>query len=535
MGRLARLTRTMSRFPKATAFAAGAVATLAMPPIFAWPVLFAVFPCLVWLLDSANSDQDSWRVTAWRGGILGWWFGFGYFFIGVYWISASLFVEADQFLWLLPFSATLIPAGLACFYAVCIAVASAFAWKPGLGRILALALALTVAEWLRGHLFTGLPWNMLGYALTAPPLLIQSAAFVGVYALTLPTVVIFAWPALSMHEPGGSARWSAWGPPVLALACLGLLGAWRLQGADPADVPGVRLRLVQPSIPQDVKWRSERRAEIFRGYLDLSRRNASGQVDDLAGITHVIWPESAIPFLLLSSAEALEAIAGTLPDGVRLITGAIRVDEADESATPPKPRRIFNSMLALDDRATLLGTYDKVHLVPFGEYLPFQRLLEAMGFEQLTRVRGGFASGERGGLTWAVPGLPPIRPLVCYESIFPDEVAASHSRPGLLLNVTNDGWFGRTAGPHQHLHQARVRAVEQGLPLVRVANTGISGVIDGKGRIVARMRLGVRGVIDATLPGALPPTVYARYGEWWLVVMLAIGTGTWWRAGRRAP
>jgi apolipoprotein N-acyltransferase len=522
-------------WPRLAAIICGALSTLAMPPVFAWPVLFATFYGLVRLIDDAVVRC----VPGWPQGravfAVGWLFGFGYFVTGLYWISASLFVEPDKFLWLLPFSASLIPAGLAIFFGLAV-VAAARAWRPGPARVVALALALTIAEWLRGHVFTGLPWNVLGYALTAPPLLMQSASLVGTYALTFFAVLLFALPAVCRDAEVSvrKGRLCA-GVPLVALALLALHGAYRLSLPEPPAVAGVRLRLIQPNVSQDMKWRHENRESIFRGYLELSQRNPKGEKDGLAGITHVIWPESAIPFLLLNSSAALEAIADLLPDGTNLITGAIRLEQTVPTDGSAPHRHIFNSILALDDRAQLTGVYDKVHLVPFGEYLPFQKLLEAIGLRQLTQLQGGFATGSHAARYLQLPGLPPASPLICYESIFPDEVVTRGKRPAFFLNVTNDGWFGRTAGPHQHFHQARVRAVEQGLPLVRVANTGVSGVIDGRGGILQRAGLGQEVVIDTGLPSRLAPTLYSRFGELLLVLVLAGGLTVWFLLVRHQP
>jgi apolipoprotein N-acyltransferase len=522
----------LARRPWLAAFACGALATLAMPPVFAWPVLFAAFYGLVRLIDGAVAGRTvRWpRLRAAFG--IGWLFGFGYFVTGLYWISASLFVEPDKFLWLLPFSASLIPAGLAVFYAVAV-LAAASVWQPGPARIVALALGFAGAEWLRGHVLTGLPWNMLGYALTAPPLFLQSAALAGTYVLTFFTVLLFALPAVCL-EPGATVRTQRL-CAILPLTTLGLLavhGAYRLVQPQKPPVPEVRLRLVQPNVSQNMKWRYENRGSIFRNYLDLSRRNPNGEDDGLVGITHVVWPESAIPFLLLDSAEALEAVAGMLPDGTSLITGAIRVEQTQPAAGGEALRLVYNSILALDDRAQLTGVYDKLHLVPFGEYLPFQRVLEAIGLRQLTQLQGGFATGNHAERILQLPGLPAFSPLICYESIFPDGVVTRGRRPAFFLNVTNDGWFGRTAGPHQHFHQARVRAVEQGLPLIRVANTGISGVIDDRGRILQSASLGREAVIDTDLPAMGAPTLYGRFGEWLLVLVLACGAAAWFRLSR---
>jgi len=244
---------------------------------------------------------------------------------------------------------------------------------------------------------------------------------------------------------------------------------------------------------------------------------ASGVSD----VTHVIWPESALPFVLSESPEALAAIAALLPDDVTLITGAVR-------RAPPAPGdtsgryRAFNSVHVINGKGEIVATYDKTHLVPFGEYLPLQKLLESIGLEQLTRMRGGFTAGlaEK---TLHLKGAPPVGPLVCYEIIFPGGAIDRADRPGWMLNLTNDAWFGDSTGPRQHLHQARLRAVEEGLPVVRAANTGISAVIDPYGRIVQELPLNRRGIIDSGLPEALPPTIFARYGDRILAALLVIG------------
>jgi apolipoprotein N-acyltransferase len=278
---------------------------------------------------------------------------------------------------------------------------------------------------------------------------------------------------------------------------------------------------VQASIDQRDKWKFEKQAAIFRDQLDLSRHDASGRRDDLADITHLIWPEAAMPFLPLQHPEALAAIGALLPDGTQLISGALRLKK---SAADPRLRRRegYNSMMVFADKGTLEEVYDKIHLVPFGEYLPFQAALEAIGLEQLTRWRGGFSVGPNPRPLLSIPGLPAVVGLICYEAIFPAEIVQGAHRPGLMLNLTNDGWFGDTTGPWQHFHQSRVRAVEEGLPLVRSANNGVSAVIDGQGRLLALLPLNARGVIDSGIPTALSPPPYARFGDWTFVALVLV-------------
>lgn len=504
----------------ALAFAAGALSNLAMAPVLLAPVLFLTLPILVWLIDDAAARPGGAVARARAAASAGWWLGFGYFLPGLIWIGEAFLVEADVFGWLLPFAVTLMPAGLALFWAGA-AAAAALAWPSGVARLLVLALALAAAEWLRGHVLTGFPWNVLGYALTWPLTLMQGAGLIGIYGLTLLVVPVFSAPLVLAADagPGARRRAAACGllgaaAPVLLLAAY---GAVRLATTPAQSVAGVRLRIVQPSVPQREKWRADKQAAIFQDHLALSARDAAGRKDDLAGITHLVWPEAAMPFLPLEHPEALAAIGDMLPDGAVLLTGALRREGAAGTpaagAAPGPPIRAYNSLMVFDSAGRLDGAYDKTHLVPFGEYLPWQSALEAIGLEQLTRWRGGFTEGATPRPTLGVPGLPAVGGLICYEAIFPGVGAQSRERPGVLVNVTNDGWFGNSTGPRQHFHQARVRAVEEGLPLVRAANNGISAVIDPSGRVLAMLGLDARGTIDSTLPAAGAPPLYARIGD----------------------
>jgi apolipoprotein N-acyltransferase len=524
MHQLVNLVRCSTGWRRALIAAlAGAASVLAMAPFFAWPILFLTLPVLIWLVDASAAAPSlsprSWRPAA-RAAAAGWWFGFGYFIAGLFWIGEAFLVEAEKFAILMPFAVCLLPAGLALFWAAATGAAR-LVWKPGFARILVLAVTLSVAEWLRGHLFTGFPWNVLGYALTWPPVLMQSSALLGIYGLTLVAIVVFASPAvlwIDAAERLVPERWRfggllAAGAPIAALA---MWGAIRLATTEAPPVEHVRVRLVQPSVPQREKWRPENQERIFREHLDLSRRSPAGAVDDAAGLALIVWPEAAMPFLPLNAPRALAEIGQMLPSGTHLASGALRI----EDGAPGTRRRIYNSLIVFGEGGQPTAIYDKIHLVPFGEYLPLQAALEAIGLEQLTRIRGGFDTGVVPRPLLRIPGLPSIGPLICYEAIFPGEVVQGGQRPAALLNVTNDGWFGNTTGPRQHLHQARVTAVEQGLPMLRVANNGISAVIDAKGRLLHRLELDVKGVIDSALPGALAPPPYAAFGDWIFALLL---------------
>jgi apolipoprotein N-acyltransferase len=512
---------------RGAAFAAGSLSVLAMAPFFAWPILWITLPVLVWLIDGAVADGGTrwWRQPAVRAAEIGWWFGFGYFLFGLFWIGEAFLVEAEVFAVLLPFAVTLLPAGLALFFAAATGIASRL-WRPGPSRVLALALALSATEWLRGHVLTGFPWNVLGYALTYPLPLMQSAAVLGIYGLTLCAVIIFALPPVLWSEAadgpaGRGARRSALAVAVVPLLLAAVAGQVRLALAGTDMVPGVKIRIVQPSVPQREKWRPENQARIFQDHLDLSARDTEPSSAVPGAVTHLVWPEAAMPFLPLDHAGARAAIGRLLPAGTFLITGALRAEPSPPGS--PRPRRIFNSLLVFGEGGSLTVHYDKIHLVPFGEYLPFQSALEAVGLQQLVGMRGGFDVGVAPRPLLQVPGLPSLGPLICYEAIFPHAVVQGTDRPSLLINVTNDGWFGNTTGPRQHFHQARVRAVEEGLPLIRAANNGISAAVDGYGRVLAQLDMNVRGFLDVPLPVALATPVYARLGDWTFLALWLVG------------
>jgi apolipoprotein N-acyltransferase len=520
------------------AFGAGAATVLALPPVNHWPIPFLTFPFLVWLVDGAAGRLGGVLAC----GIAGWWFGFGYFLAGLYWVGHAFLVDAKTFGWLLPFAVIALPAGMALYPAVGLALARAI-WPRGPMRVLALAVTLTAAEWLRGHLFSGFPWNTYGYALISPLWLAQTASLIGIWGVTFIAVAVYASPAVLADDRTDTPH--PWLAPVLALLVVGVMagyGAIRLARAPFSYVEGVRLRLIQPNLPQDEKFNYSQKQKIMSWYLALSDRATGPQSAGVRDVTHLIWPESAFPFFLPREVDALAQIAALLPPTTVLITGGIRPPEASSNAGAT---RAYNSIYVVDHEGSIISVYDKVHLVPFGEYLPFQNLLERIGLLQLTKVRGGFIAGDR-RRNQRIPGTPDFLPLVCYEIIFPGDavprsdragwlydrigrfvdwpfVAGNGERPRWMLNLTNDGWFGVSSGPYQHFQQARVRAIEQGLPLVRAANTGVSAVVDRFGRIVASLPLGSEGLLDAQLPQAGPPTLYARLGDIPLAFMLGLG------------
>ena len=465
------------------ALLAGAFGVLAQAPIDFFPAGFVSFTILVWLLDGATADD---RDTFWRrqrvNFAIGWWFGFGYFVAGLWWVGQALLVDADEFAWALPLAVLGLPAGLAIFYGLATTVAR-LCWSNGIGRIAALAFAFGVAEWLRATALTGFPWNAIGYAAMPLPLLMQSVSVTGMYGMNALAVFVFAVPALLVS---GRQRWVGLvAGLVLAAAHVGF-GYYALGRTVPAG-KSLSVRIVQPSIPQGGKWDPEYRDNILATLLELSARPPE---EGRPRPELIVWPETALPFLFTDRPDALGAIGEMLQDGQKLFLGAVRSEGAGAAV------RYYNSVIAIDDTGEIVDAVDKVHLVPFGEYLPFQVVFDRLGLRAVADNVGGFSAGtERRPIkvTDTVSALP----FICYEVIFPGEVVADSAE--LIVNLTNDAWFGDTPGPYQHFRQAQIRAVETGKPMVRAANNGISGVIDSQGRIVDAFAQDAVGALDVVV------------------------------------
>jgi apolipoprotein N-acyltransferase len=359
---------------------------------------------------------------------------------------------------------------------------------------------------------TGFPWNLPATAWTAFPTMVQPAAYVGAYGLTFITVVLAAAPALLFEDSSVRSRRAVLAASAAALVAWAGLGTARLSTASGETVAGVTLRLVQGNVAQSLKWAESQRDETFARYLALTARPGFERV------THVVWPETAIDYrfetdyrVVRIEGERKTRLAAAVPNNGALILGAIRDQD----------RRWYNSVHVVTEAGNRFLTYDKHHLVPFGEYVPLRRVLLRLGIEQIAHGSGDYSAGP-GPASLPVAGAPAMSPLICYEAIFPGR-AAARRRPGWLVNVTNDAWFGLTSGPYQHFAGARLRAVEEGLPLARAANTGITAVVDAHGRVTARLPIMRQGVLDAALPAALAaPTLYARLGDRVLLLLLLL-------------
>ncbi|GAB6052528.1 apolipoprotein N-acyltransferase [Magnetospira thiophila] len=489
----------------------GVLTAGALPPFHILPLLWIGLIGLLWMLDGVTRPGAAFG--------LGWWFGVGHFAAGLHWVTYSFLVQADQYGWMIPFAIGFLAAGMALFLGL-VTLLTFLTGLRGLGRVVALAAIWTLVEWMRGWILTGFPWNLMATVWTIAPQMLQSASLLGAYGLSLITVLVAALPATL-----GDAEDSPWrrrAPTLIGLLALVLLwigGAWRLEAAGPTGqrvVEGVRLRLVQPNIDQTLKWLPSLRAQHVAGQMALSSKELDDNTEALPP-THVIWPETAVPYDLSNNEELRHVLSRVVPPGGFLITGAPRWRDPDS-----EQRRLYNSLHVLGADGRFVETYDKFHLVPFGEYNPLSWI---PGVTKLTEGRTDYSPGP-GPRSLRAPGLPPFSPLICYEVIFPGRVVDPEDRPQWLLNLTNDAWFGLSPGPYQHFAAARLRAVEEGLPLVRVANTGISGVVDPQGRVLAHLPLGSRGRLDSTLPLALEsPPFFARFGNGPVVLLCLLMLG----------
>ena len=486
----------------------GAAATMALPPFHLLPLLFVAFVPLFWMIEgSARLRGAFWT---------GFWFALGHFTLGLYWIAHSMLLDPLRFGWMIPFAVCGLAALLGLFVGA--AALAARAWPfPDTSRAIVFACAWVVAEWLRSWVMSGFPWNLIGYSWAVFDPMMQPASLVGAYGVGFLTVLAASMPA-TLAGPRGRIV-----PTVAALLVMGIAAAYgivRLSEATVETVPDVQLRIVQPNIPQSLKNDAELRQMHFERHVRMTL-----ETPGYDAVTHVLWPESSIPWLVERHPEVAAYLTRVVPEDGLLLAGATRAEPLEGDI-----ERIFNGLTVLDKAGVRLATSDKFHLVPFGEYVPLRGLFPFIA--KLTPGNLDFTPGP-GPVTLRVPGLPPLSALICYEVIFAGDVVDPANRPGWLLNITNDGWFGISTGPHQHFAAARYRAVEEGLPLIRAANTGISGVIDGWGRIVERTHLGEPAVLDTGLPVALSPTLYARWGNFSVAILLGMAMAVAWAIGRR--
>ncbi|MGQ0567239.1 MAG: apolipoprotein N-acyltransferase [Gemmobacter sp.] len=475
------------------AVAAGACVVVALPPYSILPLALVPFAALALLLRDGSQMQAIG---------LGYLFGLGQFVPGLFWISESFQVEANRFGWLALPAVVGLAAVLSIFPALACGVSARLA-RAGLPPALSLATTWTFAEWLRGHVLTGFPWNLAAYTLADWTILAQGASVFGSYGLGFLMVLCAACTGLAVGRVPMKLRRTRIGVAVAIVLGLAGFGALRIQLSAADSSAGPEIRIVQPNIAQSAKWDpAARDANILR----LLRLSARPGTFDL-----LLWPETAWPGFLTKDAAARAMVGWLLSDRAVLLTGSPEREVAGSDTI------YRNAVLAIGPDGTVLTRYAKHHLVPFGEYVPWRSLLP---FQRIVRSLGDFTPGP-GPRTLAFGPFPFPGVAICYEVIFPGHVVDEAIRPDWIFNATNDAWFGTSIGPWQHFASARMRAVEEGLPLVRAANTGISAVVDPFGRVTALLDLGEQGIIDTSLPRPLRATPYALFGDWMLLALLA--------------
>jgi apolipoprotein N-acyltransferase len=509
--------------PAALSLLAGIAAALAHPPFGLLPGILG-YGLLFATVDRADGDNPL-RSAFWRAFLA----GTAYFAISCWWVAEAFLVDAAEQGWMAPIAVVLLAAGLGLFWGTAGLLYRALRPRDAVLKVLVFAGALSLLEWTRGHILTGFPWNLPGETWRAGSPPSQAAALVGAYGLTWITHLAMAALAVPFAFGFRRSTWSLMAGGIAVVIGLYGYGFWHLShGEGPKAAGGPMVRVVQADVRQETKYDVEKFNDIFGRYMRLTAQpSASGRAPDI-----VIWPEGAIPALandLLDPRYApYQAIAGSLRPGQILLMGAGRLD--DRAVKPT----YYNSLYALRREGSdlkVLGIYDKYRLVPFGEYMPASKLMSAIGFKKLVHmVEDGFTSGPE-PRPLLIPGLGLLQPLICYESLFPGFVREgarlAGARPGWIVNVSNDAWFGQTSGPWQHLNLASYRAIEEGLPIVRATPTGVSAVIDAEGRPLQTIGLGKSGVIDAPLPRArLHPTAFTRYGEtaFWMMMGLSAVT-----------
>ena len=475
--------------PWAINFLLGLLISMGHAPLSAWPVSIVGLV----LFFAFSQKENKLIYVSFKNG---WWLGFGYFLGTLNWIIEPFLVDVAAHGWMAPFAVIFMSSGLAIFWGAGSALGGVLGGKLGY------VIGLGICELARGYLFTGFPWGLLAYIWVDTPIA-QLASYFGAYGLS---IVSFGFCALLAQLYFAKRKILYFGIVMLIS-----ISIWVLQSSSQqinvAAANATMVRLVQPNAPQEKKFDPKFAMIYFQRMLEFSKQSPQPDL--------IVWPETSLP-IAYNYAEDLIGQIKVAAQGVPILVGALRLQE----------NKLHNSLIFIDPDEGASVVYDKHHLVPFGEYLPFEDFLSKIGLGFSSELFGtGFQPGE-GPKVLDLPNIGKILPLICYEAVFPQDVLAVQERADMIVQVTNDAWFGRFSGPHQHLAQAQMRSIEQGLPLLRVANTGISGLIDPAGRVVKKMDLGKAGYMDVTVPNAKLPTYYSRFGNWtvlFLLVGLSIG------------
>ncbi|MEW2914480.1 apolipoprotein N-acyltransferase [Leisingera sp. JC11] len=481
---LRQAARQLRLAPAALALGGGALLSLALAPWHMLPGLPLALAAAGWLVLQAASARAA--------SLAGWLFGLGYFAFGLSWIIEPFQIDPDRHAWMAPFALVFLAAGLALFWGAAFGIAARF--SRGALRIPMLAAVWSLAEFARAYLLTGFPWAAFGQFWLDTPAA-NLLPWIGPQGLALLTLAAFLPLGLLRKNPAAALL-----PPALVAAAI--LAA---PAPSATELTSKTVRIVQPNAPQNLKWHPDHRWEFVRRALAFSAENPRPDL--------IVWPETAVPQLLNYAEDTLQVIA----EGAGRVPVLLGIQREEGGA-------YYNSAVLLDSDGLPDATYDKAHLVPFGEYVPFGDFMARFGIHGFASQAGaGYAAGP-GAQLLDLP-IGSALPLICYEAVFPQDVNAAETRPGMLVQITNDAWFGTRSGPYQHLVQARMRALEQGLPMIRAANTGVSAMIAPDGTLLDRLPLGEAGYFDASLPAPLPPTLYSRTGDWPVFLLCLIFAG----------
>lgn len=500
---------------------AGAVAGLSVPPLFILPALFVAMPVWVWALDGAERRRKWWQRLFGPAFAIGFAFGWGYFLVAFHWLGAAFFVDGGWVLGAMPFAIAALAALIALFWGLASSLAHLF-WSHGSARIVTLASFVALAEFARGHVLSGFPFDLLGYALTGTDEMMQLASVIGIYGLTFLAPLLAMTPALiwPADDRPLSRRLA---PFFLALAVIaGQLGyGWnRLSGIFPSERQDVAFRLVQPMVYEHADFGNVDPVALVDRLVMLSDMRMDPNDQGLADITHLVWPESSLPFFLETYPEALARIARMLPEGAMLLAGVPRQVFGLEDEKPQGPP--YNSLVAIDSEGEIVASYDKSHLVPFGEFLPFQDFFSRLGIQQFVPGAEGWSHGDVRRRLMALPGAPAMLVLICYEVLFSGDLG-DVGNAQYILNITNDAWFDGSIGPAQHAHHARLRAVEEGMSLIRAANTGLTFATDPLGRVTEQLAPGQMAALDVRPHQRLAPTIFAQVRHYPFAIALIAG------------
>jgi apolipoprotein N-acyltransferase len=477
------------------ALLAGALLNLAFAPFdFFLASIFSLSVFYFLLEKTENKKEVFW---------LGFAFGFGHFLCGIYWIAISLLVDAGSFAWLIPFALTLIPAALALYISLFALlykfILRRFSLEFTSQKIIIFSCCWLFFEILRSVLFSGFPWNLIGYIWLFSPYFAQSSSVFGIYGMSFLAVLISLFPALFLKREKLCDKIFAVILVIIFVANFGY-GYFKITNHK-IENSDVKLRLVQANIKQEMKWDDEQKYLNLLKHIDLTNQSS------LENIDAVFWSETSVPYPIGDSLELMQELQKAVPPRGVLVTGGLRLGYSDFSKR--EVSQVWNSIFSIEKNGNL-QFYDKNHLVPFGEYVPLQKYLPFIG--KITDGAMGFSEGE-GNKTLQAPAFS-FSPLVCYEIIFSDKILDKKNRPELLVNLTNDAWFGNSSGPYQHLNMAKMRAIEYGISLARVANSGVTVFVDPFGRVVNRINLNQEGIFDVNLIKNLAPTTYEKYCYW---------------------